>query len=106
MTTRNCPPANRAIETHRRIDAAPTSYRGLAPMRTRWRAAYRRRVMERNTDLAAGAHHHERRTVAIVAAVVAVATGIAIGRPEALLDGALTLARSILEEPWWLDLAR
>jgi hypothetical protein len=39
-------------------------------------------------------------------AVVAVATGIAIGRPEALLDGALTLARSILEEPWWLDLAR
>jgi len=75
-------------------------------MRTRRRAAYRRRVMERNTDLAAGAHHRERRAVAMLAAVVAVATGIAIGRPEAFLDGALTLARSILEKPWWLDLAK
>lgn len=75
-------------------------------MRTRRRAAYRRRVMERNTELTAGAHHHEHRAVVVVAAVVAVATGIAIGRPEAFLDGALTLARSIFEEPWWFDLAR
>lgn len=75
-------------------------------MRIRRRAAYRRRVMERNTDLAAGAHHHEGRAVVVVAAFVAVATGIAIGRPVAFLDGALTLARSIFEEPWWFDLAR
>lgn len=75
-------------------------------MRTRRRAAYRRRVMERNRDLAAGAHHHERRAVVVVAAVLAVATGSAIGQPEPFLDGALTLARSIFEEPWWFDLAR
>jgi ABC-type proline/glycine betaine transport system permease subunit len=75
-------------------------------MCTRRRAAYRRFVMERNKDFAAGAHHHERRAVVVVAALVAVATGIAIGRPEAFLDGVLTLARSIFEEPWWSDLAR
>jgi len=74
-------------------------------MRTRRRAAYRRRVMERNTDLAAGAHHHERRAVVVVAAVVGMATGIAIGRPEAFLDGALTVSRSILVQPWWLAIA-
>ena len=62
--------------------------------------------MERNTDLAAGGQHAERRVVVTVAAVAAVATGIAIGRPEAFLDAALTLARSIFEEPWWFDLAR
>jgi hypothetical protein len=74
-------------------------------MRIRRRAAYRRRLMERNTDVAAGAHHHEGRAVVVVAAFVAVGTGIAIGRPDAFLDGALTLARSILVEPWWLDIA-
>ena len=75
-------------------------------MRTRRRAAYRRCVMERNRDHASGAHHHESRAVAVVATVIAVVTGIAIGRPEEFLTGALTLARSILQEPWWFDLAR
>jgi hypothetical protein len=74
-------------------------------MRIRRRVAYRRRLMERNMDLAAGAHHHEGRTLVVAAAFVAIATGIAIGRPEAFFDGALTLARSILVEPWWLDIA-
>ncbi len=78
------------------------SYRGFTPMRTRQRAAYRRLVMERNTDLAAGAHYHDRRAVVVIAAVVAVATDIAIGRPETFLDGALTVSRSILVPPWWL----
>jgi hypothetical protein len=58
--------------------------------------------MEGNTDLAAGAHYHDRWAVVVIAAVVAFATGIAIGRPEAFLDGALTVSRSILVPPWWL----
>jgi hypothetical protein len=41
----------------------------------------------------------------VIAAVVAVATGIAIGRPETFLDGALTVSRSILVQPWWLSIA-
>jgi hypothetical protein len=52
--------------------------------------------MERNTDLTAGAHYHQRRAVVVIAVIVAVATGIAIGRPETFLDGALTVSRSIL----------
>jgi len=61
--------------------------------------------MERNRDLAAGAHYHDRRAIVMIAAVVAVATGIAIGRPETFLDGALTVSRSIFVQPWWLAIA-
>jgi len=74
-------------------------------MHTFRRAAYRRPVMDRNNEIVTRAHHHERLVVVVVAAVAAVATGVAIGRPEAFLDGALTVSRSILVGPWWLDVA-
>ncbi len=74
-------------------------------MRTFRRAAYGRPVMDRNSEIATRAHHHERLVVVVAAAVAAVATGFAIGRPEAFLDQALTVARSIFVGPWWLDVA-